>query len=241
MPPVPPYQPPQGPLGFDPYNPPINPLGPAKRAGILMWVLAGLALLCGVGLIAIVATVDLNPIIERSEQVYGPEMAAQMKSAGMNADQMRLSGFFWSGVGLLTAILMGVFGTFVMRGSMWAIVASIVLTSLLTLMNLCSSAGAALFLLKAGPAGLVGGCFALVPLIVCVVLLYLLMRAAKAAQSWKQMQLQMQAQYWQSIQQSAGPGQGYGYAPAPVPQTPAPQQSLGPLPPPPQNPPPPTV
>lgn len=242
-PPPNPYQPPQGPLGFDYYRQPIHSLAQARRAAIMMWVLAGLLVLCGVGLIAVFSKIDLNPILAKSEQIYGPEMASQLKASGMNADQMRLGGYFWGAVGIVTAVLFGVFGTFVMRGRMWAIIASIVITSLLTLANLCSSVSGLIFAARAGPAGIVGGCIMFVPLIVCGVLLYFLGQAARAASRSRQMQAQMQSQYWQSMQQSAGgsPGYGYGYGAPPPPPQPGPQQQLGPLPPPPADNPPPQV
>lgn len=239
-PPPNPYQPPQGPLGYEPYRQPINPLAPARRAAIMMWVMAGLVLLCGAGFIVIVSVMDLNAFVARSEQIYGPEMASQMKAAGMNADQIRLSGYFWGGAGLITAILFGVFGTFVMRGRMWAIIASIVVTSLLTLSNLCSTVLGLVFAVRAGPAGIVGGCMMMVPLIVCGVLLYFLAQAARAVSGWRQTQALMQSQYWQSMQQSGGTsGYGYGYGMPPQGGPPSPQQQLGPIPPPPgDNPPP---
>ena len=225
------------------YRQPVNALAPARHAAIMMWVMAGLLLLCGVGFIAFVSVADLNSFVARLDQVYGPEMASQMRAAGMNANQMRISGYFWGGVGLITAILFGVFGIFVIRGRVWAIIASIVLTSLLTLSNVCSAVMGLLFAARAGPQGIVGGCMLMVPLIVCGVLLYFLAQAARAASGWRKMQAQMQAQYWQSMQQGAGgtPGYGYGYGyGAPPPPQSGPQQQLGPIPPPPgDNPPPP--
>lgn len=239
MPPAPPYQPPQGPLGYGFYHPPpLNFNRPARRAGIMMWVLSALLLLCGVGLVAVVSTVDLNPLIEQSERVYGPEMTAQMKQAGLNAYQMRLSGYFWGAVGVLAGVLMAVFGLFVFRGRMWAIIASIVLVSLLTLMNLCSAGLSLLIMSRAGPQGLLGGCMMLVPLVLCCVLLYLLAQAARAGKAAKQMQDYLQLQYWQSMQQSAGMPQGYGYRPPPPPDQSAAPSPSNPMPPN-QNPPPP--
>lgn len=231
MPPGPPYQPPQGPLGYGFYQQPVNPIGPARRASVMMWVLAALLLLCGVGFIAIVSTVDLNPLVEQSERIYGPEMAAQMKAAGMNADQMRLSGYFWGAVGLVAGVLMGVLGLLVFRGRMWAIISSIVLVSLLTLLNLCSAGLSLLVMARAGPKGLVGGCVMLVPLAVCCVLLYFLAQAAKAVTASTRMQQYMQLQYWQSMHQSAGMPPGYGYWTPPPPGQPVTPPASNPAPP----------
>lgn len=236
-PPPNPYQPPQGPLGFDLYRQPGDALAPARRAAIMMWVLAALLVLCGVGLIVVFSTIDLNPLLAKSEQFYGPEMTSQMKASGMmNAEQMRLGGYFWGAVGIISAVLFGTFAVFVMRGRTWAIIAAIVVTSLLTLANLCSSLSGLVLAAKGGAAGIFVGCMMFVPLIVCGVLLYFLAQAARAAAGWKRMQAQMQSQYWQSMQQAAGgaPGYGYGYgAPPPPPVQPGPQQQLGPIPPPP--------
>lgn len=240
-PPPSPYQPPQGPLGYDAYRQPINPLAPARRAAVMMWVLAALLLLCGTGLIVTMSRLDMNWVMDRAEQFYGPERWSQLKAAGMNADQLRLSGYFWGSIGIITAILFAGLGIFVARGRMWAIVTGIVIASLLTLLNLCSTISGLLVAVRLGPAGLAGGCLTLVPLIVCGVLLYFLAQAARAASSWQKMQIQMQSQYWQSMQQAAGgmPGYGYGYGAPPPAGQPSPQQQLGPIPPPPtENPPP---
>ena len=116
----------------------------------------GTPLLCGTGLIITVSQ-DMNRVMDVAEQFYGPEMWGQLKAAGMNADQLRLSGYFWGGIGTITAVLFGGLGIFVLRGRMWAIITGIVIASLLTLLNLCSTISG-LVAVRLVPAGLAGGC-----------------------------------------------------------------------------------
>lgn len=238
----PPHQPPQGPLGFDLYRPPGNPHEAAHRAGILMFVLAGLLMLCGIGIFAVCQKIDWNTAMDQSEAVYGPEFAAQLKAQGQSPQMMERGVEFWGVVGLVLGIAFVILGTFVMRASVGAIVCSIIVTSLIALVSLCPAGVAAFMVIRAGPPALVAVVITLLPLVLCLVLLFLLAKAAKGAIQWNRMQEQMRLETWQSQQQQArqantGLGYGSGATGGPVPpqQAPRPQHPLGPLPPPPDE------
>lgn len=201
-----------------------------------MLILAGLMLLCGVGVVAFVATADWNDIMSKSEEFYGPEFSRQMKTQGVTTQQVKVSGMFWGVVGLVLAIAFLIIGIFVFRGNLPAIVTAIVLDGIVLLGSLCPAVVGVALIPRLGAPGVIGGCAALLPLVVCGLLMVLLISAARAASRWKQLQQQYQAQFWQ---QQPAPGQpSYGYGPPP----PGPQQLppwMAPPPPPPSSPPPP--
>jgi hypothetical protein len=152
---------------------------------------------------------------------------------------------FWGVVGLVLGITFVILGTFVMRASVGGIVFSIILTSLIALVSLCPAGVAALMVIRAGPPALLAVVITLLPLVLCLVLLFLLAKAVKGAIQWNRMREQMRVESWQSQQQQArqantGLGYGYGATGGPVPpqqpqQPPRPQHPLGPLPPPPDE------
>ena len=240
--PPPPHQPPQGPLGFGPYQGPTHPLGSARRAGIFMFVIGGLLLLCGFGILGAAQKVDWNEMMQRSEQVYGPEFTKQMQTQGVTPGQMRAGVLFWGVVGIVVAFVFIVLGAFVVRGSMGAIVTSIILTSLLMLLNLCPAAIMLMMVPQVGASGVFAAGMLLLPLVVSAAVLFFLVKAARAASPARRMREQLRRQYLETQQQAVQAPVGYGYAPPPGwQQQLPPHQAIGPLPPPPTDQSPPTA
>jgi hypothetical protein len=241
----PPQQPPQGPLGFDFYRPPANSLQPARRAGILMFIMAGLILFCGIGTFLNSQRADWNQVLDQVSEIYGPDFTARMKEQGQfpTPQIMQTAVQVTSILIVLLGILFIVLGVFVKRGSMMAIGTSIALASLLSLANLCPLGMAAFLTISAGPKALVGVIQMLLPFATGVALLVYLIKAANEGISLKRLQRQMQIQMWQSQQQQArqtntGLGYGYGATGGNVPPQqapPQPQHPFGPLPPPPDE------
>jgi hypothetical protein len=216
--PPPPYQPPQVPGGMMP--PPGYPYGypttadpgrPARRAGIMMFVLGALAALggfCG----AIFGTVLPQMVAQHPELTKDLPPELTVEAIQHNA---LVHAVAFGAYGALMILL----GFFVRRSRKGAIVASIVLVSLGLLYLGLNFVGAVFIGSQQGPgAALVGGCFSLVPVALCVLLLVWLiqaMRNASAARAagayppeylayWQQQYAAQQAyqqQVWQQQQQ----------------------------------------
>jgi hypothetical protein len=204
-----PYQPPTSysqPVGYDDFQ---DPLKPARRAGILMYVLGGLTLLSSF------CCVGIGVTLVRQPQLFSEMPTARQVSPG--------EVFGESAVALAVAIVLLVLGNFVRRGSKGAIVLTLVLSSLLLILLLLGTIGALPTLLAIGrPEAMVGACIMVVPVVVLIWLIVWLVQGMRAAD--RAMAQGYAMQYWQYAQQQA-------YAQQMMQQ---PQQQQQPPPPPPQ-------
>ena len=219
----PPYQPPQGPLGFGPYSPGGDVLAPARRARIAMFIIAGLLLFCGGGILFAAFAVDWDVMMQKSEQVYGPELTSQMRAQGATPQTAQAEAIVFGAVGLALAVALGTLAFFVGRGSIGAIITAIVVTSLMVIANVCPVVLMLFTIPRFGAAGAIGGCIFVIPLLISCVLLLFLIAAARAAARRKQALQQEQSYHLYMQQQRAQygeAGQGYGYGTAPPPGSP---------------------
>jgi len=216
-----PYSPPDQPhhpayaYGYDPAEP---LLAPARRASVLIYVIAAVGMICGL----CVGAVGLLGPLQRLAAESGLQSAAA--ELGLPAEQ--LLKIVYLAIAVLTMIwslLLAVLGPFVRRGGLGAIVTAIVLVTVALLVLLANLLTGVAQTRGHGAAALVAGLLVLiVPTGLLGVLLAWLIQAARAAPAiraarWQQMQYS--SQYWQYQQQPPPPNPG-GYQP-PWPQPPA--------------------
>jgi len=225
----PPVQPNYG-YDFSYYQSADDQLGPARRAGVMMFVIGGLlalgGLCCGIG----GAFAPLDEVIAQN-----PALAS---APGVTPDMLKFAIIIMGVLGVIFGIVMIVLGYFVRGGGMVPIVIAIVLVALATLFTLINLASTAVQMRGGGPELLGGLCVTVVPLVMLLILLTMLIQAAKAAPRIAMMKSQYQQQLWQYQQQQ----QMYqaGYIAPPMPQTQQPGQQMYPPMPPPVPPPPPS-
>jgi hypothetical protein len=217
--------PPYG-YGYDPYQQQqSDALAPARRAALMMFLLAGMMLLCGVCVGAFAMTVPMERLLQESGITL-----PQQPPPGMSVGELMRIGYMVIAVGsLLAGIIVVVLGVFVRRGGMGAAVASIVVVSLMLLVAGLSVV-VSLPQMAQQPSAILGICVVLVPVALMVGALITLVQAAKAASSVNAMKQQYQFQTWQYQQQQQAYNQG-GYAmpqpPPGQPPAPAPPQQSG--------------
>lgn len=228
-----PYQPP------NPYNDYMYAWGqyqgwlaPFHRASMLMFVLGGLGLACGLCL----GISDLVIPWKNLPQEFQSAFAEIEAKYGAPASTLLAGMALVSGI---PSLLMIVLGIFVRRGSTGAAYVSIVLVAIGTILLVLNLIAGLHDI--GGPAGqrvLPAMCLLVVVTALFILLLAWLIRAIRAAPLLRAAQAQYQAQYWQYWQNQQHYAQGYGSPnvaqPFPPPQTQAPQ----PPPPPPDQPPP---
>ncbi|HEY1628484.1 MAG TPA: hypothetical protein VGF52_01425 [Tepidisphaeraceae bacterium] len=205
-----------GNFGFDPA---AGLLAPARRAAILMFVLGGLSLACGVCVGSVIKFAPLDQMIqERHFQI--PDSA----NLGMPPEQIiRIFLGTMAVLALVKAIVTIILAIFVRRGGIGSIVTSIVLCVLALLGILFELAGSGVQAARGTPGQIPVMATFLAALALYGLLMVWLVQAAKAAPSVRAMRTQ--SQLWQMQQQQQMYNQA-GYAPPPPP------------PPPPQTPPP---
>jgi len=199
--------------GFPSYD---DGLGPARSAGIMLFVIGGIGILLSLCLAGVGAM--LQQVLEKS-----PELREQM--AGISPDVLRILFLVFAGCGVVLSIVMIVLGAFVRRGGLISAVIAIVLSSLIALyfvgnmiVTMVQSRGAG------GQQAITGGCIGIIALILLGVQIFLLVkaiRAIRANKNWHQMWQYQQMQ--QAYGQQAG---GYGYPQQNPPPPPSP--SVGP-------------
>lgn len=237
----PPYQPPQGPLGYSQPQPmpggyPPDLLAPARRAAIMCWVLGGLGLLCGVCVTGVAFLAPLDSIEPQIRASVPPE---RLQALG-NIDLIKFFRIVYGVTGiiafLLSALLVGL-GAFVRRGGKGAVVTTLVLLIAVELFCALVILVGLVQAVTGTPAALIGILIWLVIAAAVGATILWLVQALRAGGAAAQ---RMQAYYWQMQQQQAfqpqpGYGYGYGYAPPPPPTNAPQQQSPGPMPPPPSQ------
>lgn len=239
LPPTPP-----GPFGtnFGDYaNPTPGPdaLGPARRASVMLWILGGLGIMCGLCIAGSVWMVPADKIIERLQATMTAEQRSQMQNVDL-VKVIRIGATFVCVVEVIFAGVMLATAAYVRRGSRAAIGTAMVpcALALLWCVGLCLFNIGAMAVRAAPVTSVVDVLvWALVGLAMAVTL-YWLIRAMGAAKRLAQQQF-FQAQYWHYQQQQQQPT-GYGYGAQPGgPPPPAPQNWMNLPPPPPAAPPPP--
>lgn len=223
----PPFQPPQGPLGYAPYNPAADVLRPARIASVMLWILGGLGTLCGVCVGAIPWVMPLDRAVAEMRAQLRPDQVQQFG----NVDLVQVTKIVFTGAGvlaLLAGLLLIITAAFVRRGSRGAAITAMVECILVVLWCvLCVCAG--LIQVTRGTTAGIGAVALWLAIAIAVsIVIYWLARALQASGMVRQQQ-QYQAQYLQYMQQHMGPGQGgYGYGspgqrPPPPPPPPPPQ------------------
>jgi hypothetical protein len=121
-----PYQPPQIPQVA--YTPPER-LAPARRAAILMYVVSGLALLCGGCMIAVVWAVPMEQIVAAADMPL-PDTS----QLGVTTEQLLRIVYTVLGIaGFAGGLAYVILAIFVHRGSVAAIIISMIITALVLL------------------------------------------------------------------------------------------------------------
>ena len=242
-----PYQPPPGAPGLQYYppGPPRDPLAPARRASVMLFILGGLGLACG---LCIGIAAWMVPAEALVEQLRSGPTANQLNQLppGWTAEGLARAAYTVAAVLILVSgMTFAILGLLVRRGGRGASITGIVLCTLMMLWILLNLL---LGLTQIGRA----------PAVQIVVMLVFggslvaaagftiawLAQAARAAPLMAWYRQQMQAQYWHYQQQQPAysqrgappPGYGYGYGQAPPSasqQAPAPPSSDGAPPPPP--------
>ena len=208
----PPLQPNYG-YDFSYYQTSEDLLAPAKRAGVMMYVIGGLLAMGGLccGGVGVAAPVD--EIMAQSPMLNS--------APGVTPEMLKVAIVVMGILGLLFGIALIVLGYFVRGGGMIPIVIAIVLVALAVLFNLLNLASSAMQMRSAGPEMMAGLCVTGIPLVLMLVLLAMLIQAARVAPRVAMMKNQYQQQLWQYQQQQ----QMYqaGYIAPPMPQQPHPQ------------------
>lgn len=196
------------PAGYDPMS---AYLGPARRAGVLMFVLGGLGMACGVclGISALITPIE--------SMISASGMNVPELPPGMSIGQLMRIAYVVMAVGLLIqSILMIVLGVFVRRGSVGAIITSLVICVLVTLFLLINFIGPLMQLGHAPGTAIMSLTMIAVPLCLYGLLIMWLLQAKRSADTVSAMRMQYQAQYWQYMQQQQMYQQGYGAAQQPL-------------------------
>ncbi|HEV2292575.1 MAG TPA: hypothetical protein VGR35_01890 [Tepidisphaeraceae bacterium] len=210
-----PYTPPPqqpsygGGYDFNYYQPTEDVLAPARRSSVMMFIMGGLLAIGGLCCGAMGALVPFDQVMAQNPVLSsGP---------GMTADLLKFSVIVVGVLSLLFGMALLVLGYFVRSGGMVPIVIAIVLVGLALLLGMGNLLIGALQIRAAGPEMMMGLCMNLIPLVLLGVLLFMLVRAAKAAPRVTAMKSQYQQHYWHYQQQQQMYQTGY---PAPPPMTP---------------------
>lgn len=238
-----PYQPPSP--GFDQYRPAgADPLAPARRASIMLFVLGGLGLACGLGLGTMVWMAPTDVLVKQLQATMNPGQLSQLPP-GWTIETFAHVAYTAAAILIVVGgIVMLLVGFFARRGGRGASVAGIVICALVILWLAVNLVGSLVQTLRAPGAQAAGAVvFGVVCIAAFALTLAWLVQAARAAPMVAWNRQRMQAQYGHYEQQYAAyqqpapppPGYGYGYgygAVPPPPQAPAAQPPPGPLPPP---------
>lgn len=220
-----PYSPQPFPPDFGQYQSGFDPLAPARRAGLMLLIIAALTIAVGAcsGIVGLL--VPLGPLIEQSH-VDTSQLPPGMTPAEFMKAACIVAAFLCVPLG----ILMGVCGFFVRRGARWACIVAIVCCALPLLYIVFD----ALVVLSHGlmnPQVLAGAfCMLVVPAVVLALTLAWLIGALRSLPGVAYAQQQYQMQLWQHQQQQAAYQQpppatapsdpwqrGYGMTPPPPP------------------------
>jgi len=182
-----------------------------------MFVIGGVGLCCGVCCIGLLRLTPVSDLIAQSGIDFAP-----LQQAGLSPETFfRVVYGIMAVTGLVGSLLLIVLGVFVRKGSMGAIITSIVLASLMALLLVINAITGLVQLAGVQSSSALAGLITvLVFLGLFIVLLTWLAQAARGVSAMRAAQMQYQAQYLQYMQQQ----QAYGYAQQPPQQQPVPQQ-----------------
>ena len=211
---MPPYAMPSA--AYDPASP---LLAPARRAGLLMIILGSITaayFLCNGAAFIVMPT---DQLFAHSALPPGQEMP-------FTPETLKKAGVIFSSFMLLIGIAMIVLGVMTRHSSSAAIVAGIILSSILALL-------AGLFVLVMLVTGLTAplmfafACVLAIPLALLILNLFWLAQALRAIPQLRAMQAQYQAQFWQYQQNQQAYAQQPWYGGVPPPPPPPPPPSSG--------------
>lgn len=216
-----------GPYGYA-ASPLDTLLGPARRAGIVMFLSAAAALILG-GLFLLTATMVATPSFQQTPQYQ--QFQAEMGRSGATVQMMQIGLAVVAGICLVYAVTTGVLAFFVRKGGAGPVVTALVITvvsALLMAVMLITS-------LASVNAGAI--CMTVVPLGVLVLQLVFLILAVTKAGAVSQWRRYLEGQGWSAQWPQATaypPAPGYAYPGAnPYALPPAPPQGSPAAPPPP--------
>lgn len=215
-----PYQPPVYGPGYYAYDPFEPLLRPAKRASILMFIIGGLLLLCGL------CSGGMSAIDFRTLPGSSPDQLAELdrleQQLGIPLRTLFIVSALLTGVpGLLFLIL----GYFVRGGGMGAVISSLVLTVIVALLQLLNLVFTGVQMAHDRSAA-TGACVAVIPLALLVLLSVWLIQAVRNAPKIADLRRGGQGQYMHSMHQAQMYQQGgyYPQQPPPPPQSPPPPE-----------------
>ena len=193
-----PYQPPspqQYPTTFDYYQPAgaADVLGPAKRAAVMMFVVAGVTLL---GAFCCAGFGAMLPQVLAQNPAAAADLQAQMPP-GMTNEMLRVTMIVLAVLVLLLAVGLTVLGVFVRRGSKAAVIMSIVLVVLALLYLLLNTVVSVVMQRAPAPQMAMTVCMMAVPIGMLAFLLVLLWGALRASDQARVLREQHMQQYWQ--------------------------------------------
>jgi MFS family permease len=212
-----PYTPPgpQLPMNFDYYQPQGDVMGPARQAGFLLFLLAGLTLVCALACGGMGA---LFPrLIDQHPEVFEKLQRIPDATPGL----IRTVFFVAAGVMLVMGAAQVVLGIYVRRASKAAIIVALIL-AIITIGWIALNA---LGSLSTDPSSIVGICIMAIPLSLYVLLVVWLIAALKSASAVQTARDQYAAQYWQHAYQQQMYQQQTGAYPPQPPQEPPPTSS----------------
>jgi hypothetical protein len=187
---------------------------PARRAGLLMFILGGIGMTCALCMGIVAAVAPMERLIAES----GVALPSASETGVSPETLMRLGYGIIAGGALLFSLLILILAVFVRRGSAAATITAIVIDSIIILALGINTIGSLVQVLR-NPSALIGVVIVVAMLAGFVLLLVWLIQALRAAATIKAMQIHYQQQYWQYQQQQ----QMYAYGYAQQQQQPAPQ------------------
>ena len=198
------------PYGYNPYGP--DPQAPARRAGMLMFVLGVLMMLGGMCLFGFGWAYPLDKLPPEQAQL----IQQMEKESGIEAQQV----FIAMGVAVaLPSLLLLILGLFVRRGGMGSIVTSMVLVGLMILVEAIYVLMGLLQTIRGQEGAAAGLCMLIVPLVLLIVLMVMLIQAARNAGQVRAARLYAQP-YWPQPypREMYGGGSSYSVPPPPLPR-----------------------
>lgn len=203
-----PYPPP---YGYAPYGP--DPQAPARRAGMLMFVLGVLAMLGGICLFGFGWAYPLDKLAPEQVQIF------QQVEQDTGISPWKI--FIAMGVIMtLPALAMLILGLFVRRGGLGSIVTSLVLVGLLILVDAFYVLVGILQVIRGQEGALAGLCMMIVPLVLLAVLLVMLIQAARNAGQVRSARQYAHPHWPQPYPQGLYGGGAWPYAAPPPPPPP---------------------
>jgi hypothetical protein len=190
---------------------------PARRAGLLMFILGGIGMTCAFCMGIVAAVAPMERLIAES----GVVLPSSAETGVSPETLMRLGYGIIAGGALLFSLLILILAVFVRRGSIGATITAIVIDSLIILLLGINAIGS-LFQALRNPSALIGVVIVVAMLAGFLLLLVWLIQALRATATIKAMQTHYQQQYWQYQQQQQM--YAYGYAQQQQAQPPMSQQ-----------------